>query len=116
MFEDLLTTESSWEFLKNTPLPIVVYGTGNGADMVFDEFERLDIKCSEQTDEKRRLVTGADFYDFGLSGKEGSAQKRKILLGALGLPEYLSQRSLLEYINSTMEYCEFIEKVNEILC
>ena len=46
MFKDLLTTESSWEFLKNTPLPIAVYGTGNGADMVFDEFERLGITVS----------------------------------------------------------------------
>lgn len=46
MFEDLLTTESSWEFLKNTPLPIAVYGTGNGADRVFHEFEHLGITVS----------------------------------------------------------------------
>lgn len=46
MFENLLTTESSWEFLKSTPLPIAVYGTGNGADRVFDEFERLGISVS----------------------------------------------------------------------
>lgn len=46
MFEDLLTTESSWEFLKNTPLPIAVYGTGNGADRVFEEFGRLGITVS----------------------------------------------------------------------
>ena len=46
MFEDLLTTESSWEFLKNTPLPIAVYGTGNGADRVFHEFQRLGITIS----------------------------------------------------------------------
>ncbi len=46
MFEDLLTTESSWEFLKNTPLPIAIYGTGNGADRVFEEFDRLGISVS----------------------------------------------------------------------
>ena len=46
MFENLLNEQSSWEFLKNTPLPIAVYGTGNGADRVFDEFERLGIKAS----------------------------------------------------------------------
>lgn len=46
MFEDLLTTESSWEFFRNTPLPIAVYGTGNGADRVFHEFERLGITVS----------------------------------------------------------------------
>ncbi len=43
MFEKLLKTESSWEFLKNTPLPIAIYGTGNGADRVFEEFARLGI-------------------------------------------------------------------------
>ncbi len=46
MFEELLKTESSWKFLQNTSLPIAVYGTGNGADRVFDEFEKLGIKVS----------------------------------------------------------------------
>lgn len=44
MFKDLLKTESSWEFLKGSTLPIVIYGTGNGADRVFDELEKLEIK------------------------------------------------------------------------
>mgnify|MGYP003292243240 CR=1 FL=1 len=43
VFEKLLNTQSSWEFLKDTPLPIAVYGTGNGADKVFEEFNRLGI-------------------------------------------------------------------------
>ncbi len=46
MFEKLFTTQSSWEFLKDTPLPIAVYGTGNGADRVFKEFDRLGITVS----------------------------------------------------------------------
>lgn len=46
MFEKLLKAESSWEILKSSPLPIAVYGTGNGADRVFDEFERLGITVS----------------------------------------------------------------------
>ncbi|MBQ8766852.1 MAG: FkbM family methyltransferase [Clostridia bacterium] len=46
MFENLLNEKSSWEFLKDTSLPIVVYGTGNGADRVFDEFNRLGIIVS----------------------------------------------------------------------
>ena len=46
MFENLLEIKSSWEFLKETPLPIAVYGTGNGADRVFEEFEKLDISVS----------------------------------------------------------------------
>ena len=46
MFENLIQEQSSWEFLKATPLPIAVYGTGNGADRVFEEFDRLGIKVS----------------------------------------------------------------------
>ncbi len=46
MFEEILNIQSSWEFLQDTHLPIAVYGTGNGADRVFDEFERLGIKVS----------------------------------------------------------------------
>lgn len=46
MFEALLNEASVWEYLKSTPLPIAVYGTGNGADRVFSEFERLNISVS----------------------------------------------------------------------
>ena len=46
MFENLLTIESSWEILQNTPIPVAVYGTGNGADRVFEEFESLGITAS----------------------------------------------------------------------
>ncbi len=46
MFEKLSAEKSSWEILGESALPVVVYGTGNGADKVFDEFERLHIKVS----------------------------------------------------------------------
>lgn len=46
MVNDVLKLKSSWEELKSTSLPIVLYGTGNGADKVIDELERLDIKLS----------------------------------------------------------------------
>lgn len=49
MVNDVLKLKSSWEELKSTSLPIVLYGTGNGADKVIDEFERLDIKLSGVT-------------------------------------------------------------------
>lgn len=46
MFEKLLNETSSWDFLKSTPLPIAVYGTGNGADRVFDELDKSGITVS----------------------------------------------------------------------
>lgn len=44
MFKALLKEKSSWEILKDTSLPIAIYGTGNGADKVLAEFEKLGIK------------------------------------------------------------------------
>lgn len=43
MFEDILEMQTSWEYFKSTGLPIVCYGTGNGADKILDEFARLGI-------------------------------------------------------------------------
>ncbi len=34
-----------WDKLKNSELPVVLYGMGNGADKVLDEFEKRQIKC-----------------------------------------------------------------------
>lgn len=46
MFKELLKTESSWDFFKYTHLPIVIYGTGNGADRVLNEFKKHGITVS----------------------------------------------------------------------
>ncbi len=46
MITELLKDKSSWEYLKSTDKPLVLYGTGNGADMVLDEFSRLNIRIN----------------------------------------------------------------------
>ena len=38
MINELLKTESSWEKIASSNKPVVIYGTGNGADAVFDRF------------------------------------------------------------------------------
>ena len=43
MLEKFLEITSSWEFLQQTDLPIVLYGTGNGADKIVDRFSALSI-------------------------------------------------------------------------
>ena len=42
MLDKMLKSPSVWEKLKGADLPIVCYGTGNGADKIFDEFERQE--------------------------------------------------------------------------
>ena len=44
-------------------------------------------------------VTKADFYRDGLSGREGSAEKRKKLCRAAGLPENIGANGLVEAVN-----------------
>ena len=71
MLDKMLKSPSVWEKLKGADLPIVCYGTGNGADKIFDEFERLGIKIS--------AVMASD----GLSGTEASVDlKLKVSLTA----------------------------------
>lgn len=44
-----LSSPSVWETLKNTTEPIIMYGTGNGADKVLDVLESLDINIAGVT-------------------------------------------------------------------
>lgn len=46
ILEKILSNPSVWEKLKNEKSPLVLYGTGNGADLVLDIFENLSIKVS----------------------------------------------------------------------
>lgn len=41
-----MESESVWTFLKNVGEPVVMYGTGNGGDKVFEAFEKLNISVS----------------------------------------------------------------------
>ena len=55
MFSYLLETKSSWEKLKSSPEPIAVYGTGDGADKVFAEFERLGVIPPQRKKDVERI-------------------------------------------------------------
>ena len=48
-----------WNYLKNSELPIVLYGMGDGADKVLSAFEKHNIKA--------RAVMASDAYVRGQS-------------------------------------------------
>ena len=52
-------------------------------------------------------ITKADMYKVGLSGKEGSAEKRAQLLEKLDLPSKMSADALLDVLNALMSREEF---------
>lgn len=69
MFDELLNIQSSWEYFKNTDLPIICYGTGDGADKVFSEFERLGITASGVM-ASGRFVRERYFHGFKVKSSE----------------------------------------------
>lgn len=69
-------------------------------DVIMDAVRKAGVVETEKTEKKEKDVTKAELYEMGLSGGTGSAQKRKKLLKALGLPAYLSANALLEVINT----------------
>ena len=53
-------------------------------------------------------ISKADMYARGLSGREGSAEKRAQMIKQLGLPERLTADGLLDVLNATMSREEFL--------
>ena len=53
-------------------------------------------------------ISKADMYARGLSGREGSAEKRARLIKQLCLPERLTADGLLDVLNATMSREEFM--------
>ena len=58
-------------------------------------------------DNCRQEITKADLFELGLSGGEGSSQKRHSLLTRLQLPEKLSTNALIDVLNALMTRDEF---------
>lgn len=59
-------------------------------------------------------ITKVDLYELGLSGQPGSDQRRKALLKALDLPQYLSANALLDFLNaisSRTEIAQILQKL-----
>jgi len=58
-------------------------------------------------EEKSGQISKADLYARGLSGKEGSREKRQQLLKKLSLPERMSADAMLDVLNALMTREEF---------
>lgn len=58
-------------------------------------------------EERPAQITKADLYARGLSGREGSAEKRRQLLKSLELPERMSADAMLDVLNALMDREEF---------
>lgn len=66
-----------------------------------------------QEEQKERLTKG-DMFDLGLSGGQGSAEKRKRLAKSLDLPDNISANSLLDALNILCTKDEIIKLLKSI--
>lgn len=71
-----------------------------------------DGACNENV--SARPLTKLDLFNDGLSGGDGSAEKRRAVAAALGFPTDISANSLVEAINLTVGYEEYKRLVSEL--
>ena len=62
-----------------------------------------------------RQITYTDLYEWGISGRPGSAERKAKLLNALGLPPRLSKKELVEALNRLYTFEQLDEMQLKIL-
>lgn len=82
---------------------------GMKPQVLLDALIRAGATFDDEENKKTALrISKADMYARGLSGREGSAEKRARLIKQLGLPERLTADGLLDVLNATMSREEFL--------
>lgn len=76
------------------------------------------LKCgvtpAKKEEADKRKITKLDLFEDGFSGGENSAEKRRLLLKKLDLPEKMSSNGLIEIINAFLSYDEYKKAAEEI--
>lgn len=85
-------------------------------DIILDALIKsgCEINGSERTVKRGRPITKTDLYKAGLSGEEGSREKRALFAEALGIPMKISANMLVDILNRLLDYDEFCEIVQNI--
>lgn len=82
---------------------------GMKPQVLLDALIRAGVTFDDEENKKPApRISKADMYARGLSGREGSAEKRARLIKQLGLPERLTADGLLDVLNATMSREEFL--------
>lgn len=88
---------------------------GINDDVIIDALKKAGCTLDGDKESPRsgRAVTKADMLRLGLSGGDGSANRRDALARELGLPMKISANMLLDVINRLLTYeeiCEIVQK------
>ena len=79
---------------------------GVSADILIQALNRAGVVTND-TVKTSNEITYTHLFEFGISGTEGGADKRRELLQKIGLPVRLSKKSLLQVLNSLYTLEEF---------
>lgn len=60
------------------------------------------------------VITKADFYEWGLSGRTDSVKRRAAVLHALDLPAHMTANALLEFINAVGTRADIEQIIQQI--
>ena len=77
--------------------------------------DALGAEAGQQPAPEGRQITYTDLYEWGLSGKPGSAERKAKLLNTLGLPPRLSKKELVEALNRLYTFEQLDELQEKIL-
>ena len=87
---------------------------GMRPQVILDALRRAGATFAQQDESEmpvHPVITKADFYEWGLSGRPDSTARRAAVLHALDLPEHMTANALLEFINAVGTH----EQVAEII-
>lgn len=85
---------------------------GMSREVLVSAFERAGVTYSDFFNDNP--VTSYDLYNYGLSGAPNAKEKRRKLLTALDLPEFLSNSALLSCVNNMMNKSELEAIINNL--
>lgn len=72
---------------------------GMSPEVIIDALKKCGATINDVQSKRKAEITNAHFYSLGLSGGEGSAERRARLKKQLGLPERMSAKALLQAVS-----------------
>ena len=88
---------------------------GMKPEIILDSLRRAGATfLDEETVEAREPITKADLVELGLSGGQGSAERRIKLLKKLGFPERMSPNGMLQALN-LLYSLEYLQEIMQTL-
>lgn len=85
---------------------------GFSTQVLYSALQQAGIQVNERA-QQGKPITYTDLYRLGLSGTQGSAEKRRDFLHTIGLPQRLSKKALCQVLNTLYTKAELEELMRE---